>query len=265
MTETVFAKKKTTITLTICLLLFGVYFIFYSQVKAVDYSPSFLSTLSNRIKNKSIDISSTRSNKFVYIDLGANTGDSVYDFFNAKSSKYPKIFNSTDGGRSDWSVYAFEANPQFDAQLDAMKMRLENTTRQINIHLYKSTAAWIYNGNVTFYLDTVNKKHNFWGSSIDSNHPDVVRSNRTRISVSCVDIADVVEKFTKRDTIVLKMDVEGVENELLVHLIVRKVFDLIDYLAIEYHDDIYGKARRSEDFILNKIFEKSNVTILKWV
>ncbi len=55
--------------------------------------------------------------RFVYIDLGANTGDSVYTFFGAQS-KYPKFSNSTDIEKNQRIVYAVEANPRFNEQLD---------------------------------------------------------------------------------------------------------------------------------------------------
>jgi FkbM family methyltransferase len=240
-------KKKIIIILGSCILLFGIYCLFDLKVEQLNENPSFVLT---------------RPKQFVYIDLGANTGDSVYNFFNVQSN-YPKILNTTEVEKNDWVVFAFEANPQFNNQLDAMKNKLENPKRKIN--LYKSTAAWIYNGNITFYLDTVNKGNNFWGSSLDPTHPDVVASNKTKINVPCVDIADVLQKFNKQDTIVLKIDIEGAEYDLLVHLIVRKVLDLIDFLAIEYHGYKFGKTKGGEDIILNKIFEQSNVKFFNWV
>jgi hypothetical protein len=56
------------------------------------------------------------SKRFVYIDLGANNGDSVYNFF-GKESKYPTLFNSKDIEKSECIVYAFEGNPRFNDQL----------------------------------------------------------------------------------------------------------------------------------------------------
>jgi hypothetical protein len=122
--------------------------------------------------------------RFLYIDLGANTGDSVYNFFGHQSN-YPKFFNSTDVDKNEWIVYAFEANPRFNDQLDQMKSNLTSSRREIN--LFKSTAAWIYNGNITFYLDTVSKANNYWGSSLVSNNPYVEKSNKTHLTVPCVD------------------------------------------------------------------------------
>jgi FkbM family methyltransferase len=273
------------ITFASCFILFAIYCIFdfiveqvndnptnfvllRSTNKSIDLSSTGTNSFSTRATNNSTHFVSTKSTKFVYVDLGANTGDSVYNFFNANSSKYPKILNSLEVSKNGWIVYAFEANPRFNGQLDEMRAELESPRRQIS--LYKSTAAWIYNGNISFYLDTVNKGANFWGSSLDSNHPDVVASNREKITVPCVDMADLLEQFSKEDTIVVKMDIEGAEYDLLVHLIARRVLFLIDYLAIEYHNTKVGSTRRNNDIkieidVLNNIIQKSNVTLIGWV
>ena len=38
------------------------------------------------------------------------------------------------------------------------------------VHLHRQTAAWIYDGKIDFYLDTVNKQNDFWGSSLNKEH-----------------------------------------------------------------------------------------------
>jgi FkbM family methyltransferase len=100
--------------------------------------------------------------------------------------------------------------------------------------------------------------------SNNSNNPDVKSSYQTKLTVRCVDGVELLEKFDKDDTIVLKVDIEGSEYDLFVHLIVRKVIDLIDYLAIEYHGNKFKTTKGGEELILDKIFTSSNIKLLKW-
>ena len=112
----------------------------------------------------------------VFIDLGANKGDSIYNFVglnskaqggNLNSEMFPQSYKT-----AKWIIYGFEANSFFDDQLVKMKQDVENMGH--SIHLFKSTAAWIYDGTIDFYLDTVNKKKDFWGSSLNNKHVIII-------------------------------------------------------------------------------------------
>jgi hypothetical protein len=110
--------------------------------------------------------------KYVFIDLGANKGDSIYNFVgmnnraqggNINSETFPQSFKS-----AKWIIYGLEANSIFDEPLLKMKEEVEKLNH--TVHLYKSTAAWTYDGTIDFYLDTVNDKFDYWGSSLNKNH-----------------------------------------------------------------------------------------------
>ena len=107
---------------------------------------------------------------FVFLDLGANKGDSLYTFFGVDSKefnpygKFPVLIDTDLVNKVNWTVYAFEANPIFNANLINMKAKLP---AQHTLHLHNGTAAWIYNGYIDFYLDLVNKDKNFWGSRLN--------------------------------------------------------------------------------------------------
>lgn len=106
----------------------------------------------------------------VFIDLGANSGDTIYNFVgmnskslggNLNSQNFPKSFK-----KAKWIIYGFEANSAFDQQLMTMKQDVEKSNHLI--HLYNSTAAWIYDGTIDFYVD--NNTPGFVASSINKNH-----------------------------------------------------------------------------------------------
>ncbi len=82
---------------------------------------------------------------------------------NLNNTIFPKSFKT-----NKWIIYGFEANSVFDQQLIKMKEDVEKLNH--TVYLYKSTAAWINDGTIDFYLDTVNAAYDYWGSSLNKNH-----------------------------------------------------------------------------------------------
>jgi len=80
--------------------------------------------------------------KFVFFDLGANNGDSLYSVFGIKNNNYPKIMDISLISSVSWIVYAFEANPIFDKELAEVKKKLNDQGH--TIFLFNRTAAWTY-------------------------------------------------------------------------------------------------------------------------
>jgi hypothetical protein len=122
--------------------------------------------------NQNIDGLYGNDVRYVYFDLGANNGDSIENFLGLSDeakggdirSMFPAWFN-----RKKWIIHAFEANKLFDDKLMDTKFRVEKMGHQV--HIYKETAAWIYDGRISFYLDTINKDNDYWSSSLNKNHP----------------------------------------------------------------------------------------------
>ena len=110
-----------------------------------------------------------KKRKFVFIDLGANSGDSIYHFLNINDDKTKKVYTFPDlllmnVNDVPWNIYAIEANPVFDISLLNMRDDLNKKLPQHKVFLLNSTVAWIKDGQIDFYLDLINKDVNFWGS-----------------------------------------------------------------------------------------------------
>lgn len=153
--------------------------------------------------------------------------------FTGGSLSYKKFGNEAETIR--WEAYAFEANPVFN---DVLKTTKEKVEKKHSIQMFNETAAWTNDGTISFYLDTVNEDRHFWGSSLIGNHPDVVRSGKKNVTVKCVDIARIIRQYSADDFIVVKMDIEGAEYDLLLDFVVKDVYKLIDYMAVEFHPSI---------------------------
>jgi len=147
-------------------------------------------------------------------------------------------------------VYLFEANPVFNEAL--VRSKEKYTAKGMKVHIFPSTVADIEDGIRTFYIDTVNKDHDFWGSSIYAEHHDAKASNAKGTRLTSVNLALwLLQNFSPRDFVVVKMDIEGAEYELVPHLAQMKAGIVIDHLLVEWHHfDVGGtpeeKALREE-------------------
>jgi hypothetical protein len=150
-----------TIILSMASILFYTYLIFVSHNNIYDIN--YFNRVQN-VPNKKLNI---------FFDLGANKGDSVLNFLNINPSSQggninkEKRFNLTLE-TNEWIIYLFEANKVFDDKL----IKVKNVIQKLNhmVYLNSQTAAWISDGTIDFYLDTVNKDVDYWGSSLNANH-----------------------------------------------------------------------------------------------
>lgn len=172
--------------------------------------------------------------RHVFIDLGANIGDSVHYFIDEDSQKEGLKGYAARDPSTKWEIHIIEANPFFNKKLDETKNYCEKLGHKV--YLYKETAAWIKNEKLTFYLDTVNPRVNYWSSSIVNSHPDIKRSNNTKVTVDAIDISELLSKYNSNDEIIMKVDIEGTEYKLLKHLINEGTLKLVDIIAAEFHD-----------------------------
>lgn len=218
----------------------------------------------NGIDQKKTLTSQSKTVRHVFFDIGVNNGDSLLKFFNQKNRGIVggNLIYSSFGPAAQsakWIVYAFEANPTFN---DILSNITDELSKKHTIYLYNQTAAWTYDGTVDFYLDTVNKNYDYWGSSLDKDHPDVKKSNSTKLTVQCKDIAAILKQYTEDDFIVLKMDIEGAEYDMLLDFIKKDVLKLIDYIAIEYHT--YLSKIPDVNSLFNKIISLYGVKQVAW-
>jgi hypothetical protein len=134
-------------------------------------------SISNSIFNDKINFYSTQNlpnrKLNIFFDLGANKGDSVLNFLNINPTSQGGNINKEERFNltletNEWIIYLFEANKFFDDKLVSVKNEIEKLNHKV--FLNSQTAAWTSDGIVDFYLDTVNKEADYWGSSLNSNH-----------------------------------------------------------------------------------------------
>jgi len=184
--------------------------------------------------SEKIQVVVDRSPRKVFIDLGANRGDSI-EIFLGIYKRDTSLFGL--GSSGDWEIYGFEANPYFNTALTKLADRIRSERLAKAVHMFNSTAVWTNDGTVTFYLDTVNLGENpdyyAVGSSLLSDHKDV--GNGTKVTVPCKDINKLLKQFSPPDEVFLKMDVEGAEIDLLSSMFLEGTMPIVTRMFVEWH------------------------------
>lgn len=117
----------------------------------------------------------------------------------------------------------------------------------IKVNIFPSTVVDVKDTIRTFFLDTVNDSHDYWGSSIYASHPDAVRSGAKGTDLTAVNIATWLLRNTlPHDFVVVKMDIEGAEYEVIPHMADMGAWVVMDHLLVEWHGANVGGGTPEE-------------------
>ncbi len=176
--------------------------------------------------------------KKIFIDCGANNGMSV-DLFQKKFIDH-----------YEYEIHCFECNPMF---AESLKQRPNIT--------FHNKAVWIKNEELEFYIGP--------GNSLSSSLiKDKITGNLDKenpITVEAIDLAEWIKtNFSLEDYIILKLDVEGVEYDILPHLIETQTSQYINELYGEIHLPRRLKKPKGSDIELNNLLVNHNFILKNW-
>lgn len=193
--------------------------------------------------------SGTSQSRNVYIDLGANNGDSINSFFNRITSTADDMHidgsNAIQGGwktilaRADgqsidpstWHVIALEANQQHTVRLLQIKSNLTQYLHIASMHIYNGTAIGDRDGEVALIWDEPTGPEA--GATIMTDSYSVTDHS---VKVPIIDIVTLLrrEHITIEDFVVIKMDIEGAEYDVMKRILLSGSYRYIDKMAIEW-------------------------------
>lgn len=203
----------------------------------------------------------------VFFDFGANEGDSLRSFTSDDGAMGGEGLTGM-GKLGKWDLWGFEANPVFTKQLKQLEQHLSSIKtadgeNQYRVFMRTESAITTQNGRVTFFLDTVNERANYWGSSLLAQHRDVMASGKKGVTVDGYAISELIlSKYSKDDYIVVKMDVEGSEFDLLVDMMKTGAMQYVDVLLCEYHDDLAPLPGYKQ--VLMHMIQKMGIKQVDW-
>ncbi|XP_002735640.1 uncharacterized protein LOC100379018 [Saccoglossus kowalevskii] len=160
----------------------------------------------------------------VFIDVGSGAGDALIKFYKGKVYKDDPNFNMVmDYDPWKWRVYAFEADPKYTSQLVKLEERFK-------FSLYSNMAAWVHDEGLMY---PVNR------TGVPSRTHNLVREkehNPGYISAFSINFPLWLRGYvTKKDFVVVRMNLRGLEFEVLDKLVSDLSLCLIDQLYVDYY------------------------------
>lgn len=173
-----------------------------------------------------------------FIDCGAHVGESV------------RLFRTQYPGAGEHTTISFEPNPK------AAKIFASEEFADVEFH---NKAVWLYDGSVKLF-DHVSPYD--YGLSL---HPEMDHVKKTFKEVPCTDLSRMIlQRFTKADEIVLKLDIEGSEYELLDKMFKDGSFDYVSKLYIEWHACFRPTITKEEHDRIEAEVSRRGVRCLLW-
>jgi Methyltransferase FkbM domain len=210
--------------------------------------------------------SSTNTNRYIYIDLGANCGKT---YWRAKYGKGPNTdITLKVPSPSLWESYLWECNPTL------VELYLNDiASTEIGVTIIPK-AAWSYTGTALLHVPisyvNATEKHHLEHSECDietDNHPaglstfyktaaaaaterdsnddntNVDESTITTIEVPTLDFVEWHKSLNLQegDVVHIKLDIEGSERDILEKMILQESHDIChwDVVWIEYHKTLF--------------------------
>ena len=199
----------------------------------------------------------------IFVDVGANAGDSLQLFFEAEGcvdlkARMGDAWPGIRKARCRWELppwlplstrrtayncaHAFEPNPRMVERLVKTSRALEASIPGLRISIHNGTAFGTQDGTAPFYIDGASK-HSV-GSSLVL--PTAARRAEDTTVVRTVDGVNFLRGLDRGVPIELKMDIEGSEEEVVRDLISSGVLcERVSNLWVEWHDT--GKHKRPNE------------------
>ena len=153
----------------------------------------------------------------IFIDLGANEGQTILHFFSHDWVQNPR----------DYECFAFE--PIHFEQWE--KIIEEHPNVQVIEKI-----AWLYDGTIKLAVHP-----NTISSSLLPEKVDYTANNL--VEYPCIDFSEWIKQF-KGEKVILKINIEGGEFELLEKMIADKTISVVTNLYIEWHNEKLGDTRK---------------------
>jgi hypothetical protein len=190
----------------------------------------------------------------VYLDVGTNIGVQIrklYDPHLFPNAEVLPIFDKYFGeDRREICAIGFEPNPTHTGYLQRLQDNLQCRGRRV--HIFTESAATTNASQLTFYADpSAPKERHEWGASLLNWQHTNDSFNVQGIDLAEFIMADVLiplhrmhqmshKVATVHVPIVMKMDIEGAEYGVVLHLLAKGVLCKLDFGMLEWHSRFTG-------------------------
>jgi len=190
----------------------------------------------------------------VFVDCGANLGQGYNKLIKRFGVKFDKVYMFEPNLKTFNKLRKIEhANNMVFMQKAVYN---KNCIKSLNIEYCPSEKDFV--GCATNILENIYVKPNYIANEYMTNIPD------GNVKVECVDISEFVKNnLNNEDFNVLKLDIEGVEYEVLDKLIDDNLLSYFDTVIVEWHPHIRSDKVKDIEYYLN-IFRKNNIEYIHW-
>lgn len=180
----------------------------------------------------------------ILLDCGSHLGESI--------KKFKTILNS-----SDFEFYMFEPNIFLFEQI--------NSNSEFEECKKFNNAVSNKNEIVKFWGCTGNNKSSV-GATLEKSKADSDNiSENDYIEIPSIDLSEfIVDNFSKKDFIILKLDIEGSEYDVLEKLFDTNVIEYINELYIEFHSQWLSPEFNQREIEIRNNLQRINLTPNYW-
>jgi len=157
--------------------------------------------------------------------------------------------------------FAFEPQPELVACVEGVRCRHPETP----IHFFDK-AVWVHDGTMDFYLATEWGPNHRGGSTLLAGHvKNAAKVDYSRpVTVGCIDFSRWIRhNFSRRDHLVVKMDIEGAEYPVLEKMVVEGTIDYVAELIVEFHWQMNEQLSQERHDALRAALE-GRVLVSEW-
>jgi FkbM family methyltransferase len=177
----------------------------------------------------------------IYLDLGANVGDTIAKF----AEWHPSHL-----------IWGFEANPHL---VRSLRKRFKGNQKIKIMH----KAAWVSDGTIELFLGHPLSSTVMEGKVPMPQAPEFEIHYDNSVEVPAVDFAAwLLRRVTLADDVTVKMDIEGAEYPVLRRMIETKAIKLVDLLICEFHQNRFPAEGRDHDLLLAEIAKRTR--LIEW-
>jgi FkbM family methyltransferase len=157
--------------------------------------------------------------------------------------------------------FAFEPQPELVSCVDEVRSRYPGTPIR-----FFDKAVWVHDGTMSFYLATEWGPNHRGGSTLLAGHvKNAAKVDYSRpLTVGCIDFSRWIRRnFSRRDHLVVKMDIEGAEYPVLEKMVADGTIDYLDELIVEFHWQMNDNLSRERHDALRAALDR-RVLVSEW-
>ena len=243
-------------------LLSFVYFVFYIIYQMIFFALTIILMRISVFANLSTTNDTRVLSRKIFFDIGTNDGASLVDFtlsqlndsrihirdfakthmlqYNYKIISEDRIArlknsilaanDSLRVGYDSWELYGFEPNNRFKKPLDTVRNFLEGLNGIKSCQILCETAIGVNDGTANLILDRGEGD----GSTLSDESKVAVGKS---VPVTVIDIVTLFKEYRirERDFVVLKIDIEGMEYEVVKRILLHNIMPMVDKIAVEWY------------------------------